>query len=256
MFSPPWLLSVCSLPSSVLLYILRKYIPQLPIRSGQCMVLEENWMREEGSKGICHLQSHWICPQCSLSTASSSWVPASGWLFLDPARGLKRQKFYVCYYSDCHFSSLSITAWWGPCIQFSVFEVLEWLCFLDGYAHLYWYCSLPRASVRWWVSHYSRWGKGRKKGKSFSINMDTSPWDCFHWVTHTTCQRLFICCTLFLLSVWPWVAYFNSMCLSLLIYKTDREYRKQQNAYPIGLLGKWDEILHVKSLGQSLAHTN
>lgn len=26
----------------------------------------------------------------ALSTASSSWVLASGWLFLDPARGLKR----------------------------------------------------------------------------------------------------------------------------------------------------------------------
>lgn len=217
------------------------------------MVLEESWMREKEARasGTCSLAES--CLQRSLWAASSSWVPASGWLFLDPARGLKQWQFHVCYCSDCRFSSLSITACWGPCIQFSVFEVLEWCCFLDGYAHLYWYWSPSGASVRWRVSHYCRWGKGRKKGKNFSIKMGTSPWDRYHWVNHTACQPLFICYTLFLLSVWPWVAYFNSMCLSFLIYKKDGEYWRQQNAYSIGLLGKWDEILHVKSLGQSLA---
>lgn len=60
MCSSQWLMFVCSLPSSVLLYVLRNYIPQLPVRSGWCMVLEENWMREKGSQGVCHLQSRWI----------------------------------------------------------------------------------------------------------------------------------------------------------------------------------------------------
>jgi hypothetical protein len=52
MCSSPWLMFVCSLPSSVLLYVLRNYIPQLAVRSGWCMVLEENWTREKGSPGL------------------------------------------------------------------------------------------------------------------------------------------------------------------------------------------------------------
>lgn len=79
MVSSPWLLFVCSLPSSVLLYILRNYIPQLPIRSGRCMVLEESWMREKESQGVWHLRSRWVL-SAVLTLSSLFLVGPSFWL--------------------------------------------------------------------------------------------------------------------------------------------------------------------------------
>lgn len=205
-FSFPGRLFAYSLPSSVLLYILRNYIPQLPVRPDRCMVLAEDWVREKGSQAICHVHPHWIFSMVLTLNSFFLKGPTSGWLVLDPARRPGSGSNFVFVTTlGCYFSS-PITAWWGPYIQFSVFEVLEWFCFLDWYSHLYWYCSPPKVSVRWWVYPYSIWGKGRKVSKSCSINAGTPPWDCYHWVNPTACRTLsvYYIDTLFLLSVDPW----------------------------------------------------